>query len=131
MNAFGVENIVTHIANVSIAIIEMNFKIRDRKLLDLHLIETKMHLSLKLQRENHCHPKKGNICVVVIVKDRVVLKNIVNVIKLVFHVMKYATVLVVRTKGTIIHLIQTLPSLSQNVSELVPVEFYKLILLHQ
>ena len=43
VNVFGVENIAIHIVSVSIAIIEMSFKIKDKKPLDLHLIGTKMH----------------------------------------------------------------------------------------
>lgn len=70
MNAFGVENIVTHIASVSIAIIETNSRIKGRKPFDLHLIETKMLLSLKLQKVNHYRPKRGSIYEAVIVKDR-------------------------------------------------------------
>ena len=42
VNAFVVENIVIPIANVSIAITETSSKIKDKKPLDLHLIEMKM-----------------------------------------------------------------------------------------
>lgn len=43
VNVSDVENIAIRIASVSIAIIEMSFKIKDKKPLDLHLIGTKMH----------------------------------------------------------------------------------------
>ena len=42
VSVFVVENIVIHIASVSIAITETSSKIKDKKPLDLHLIETKM-----------------------------------------------------------------------------------------
>ena len=47
VNVFVVENIVIHIASVSIAITETSFKIKDKKPLDLHLIEMKMHSRYK------------------------------------------------------------------------------------
>ena len=43
VNVFVVENIVIHIASVSIVITETSSKTKDKKPLDLHLIETKMH----------------------------------------------------------------------------------------
>ena len=42
VSVFVVENIVIHIASVSIAITETSFKIKDKKPLDLLWIETKM-----------------------------------------------------------------------------------------
>ena len=42
VSVFVVENIVIHIASVSIAITETNSKIKDKKPLDLHWIGTKM-----------------------------------------------------------------------------------------
>ena len=42
VSVFVVENIVIHIASVSIAITETSSKIKDKKPLDLHSIETKM-----------------------------------------------------------------------------------------
>lgn len=67
---FVVENIVIHIASVSIAITETSSKIKDKKPLDLHLIETKMRSSLKLRKENLYRQRRGNIYEVVIVKDQ-------------------------------------------------------------
>ena len=57
--------------------------------------------SPKLRKENLYRQRRGNIYEVVIVKDQDVWRSIVNAIKLVFHVMKYVTALVVRTRAII------------------------------